>query len=419
MKILLVVSGMTPQIITETVYGLAVEPEAGEKPWVPDQIQVLTTKFGATQIRGALLGSNSPLQKLSQEYSTEELDLTKIHFDESSIEVFSQPFDAIEEDNRTLSYEYLNDIKSKEDSEIVANAICAKLKQLTADPDTEIHLSIAGGRKTMGYYAGYAMSLYGRVQDRMSHVLVSSEFENVKEFYYPTKHSNQILNSQGHYVDSKDAKVWLMNLPFVRLRESLQANDYLNSDFSETVFKINSAHNKTSISLNIAHRTVMINNDTNLLLQLSPIKFAFLWWFADLAKNQPEAFIKAPDEEVALCNSVQNYLDRHDQGRSLMFNQYLQQYLDGTFANDADILKHYKDKNGPKILDKKQFSEIKSRLKADLNQAFGLNLTEKILPLKVGNQGFMMPLESEAITIFESLDGDIETALKQQKQKKK
>ena len=53
MKILLVVSGMTPQIITETVYGLAVAPEDGVEAWIPDEVHVLSTKSGITQIRGA------------------------------------------------------------------------------------------------------------------------------------------------------------------------------------------------------------------------------------------------------------------------------------------------------------------------------------------------------------------------------
>ena len=41
----------------------------------------------------------------------------------------------------------------------------------------------------MGYYLGYALSLFGRSQDRLSHVLVSDGYEGHPEFYYPSKNS--------------------------------------------------------------------------------------------------------------------------------------------------------------------------------------------------------------------------------------
>jgi CRISPR-associated protein (TIGR02584 family) len=41
----------------------------------------------------------------------------------------------------------------------------------TADPQASLHVSIAGERKTMGFYVGYALSLFGRTQGRLSHVL--------------------------------------------------------------------------------------------------------------------------------------------------------------------------------------------------------------------------------------------------------
>lgn len=37
----------------------------------------------------------------------------------------------------------------------------------------------------MGFFVGYALSLFGRAQDRLSHVLVSDPFESLTDFYYP------------------------------------------------------------------------------------------------------------------------------------------------------------------------------------------------------------------------------------------
>ena len=136
MKILLVVSGMTPQIITETVYGLAVAPEDGVEPWIPDEVHVLSTKSGITQIRGALI-DKSRLDGLCAEY-----DLPKIRFDDSCLHTFQREYK--DSEGNTVS-EDLEDIKSKEDSSTVADRICEKVRELTSDDNVELHVSIAGG----------------------------------------------------------------------------------------------------------------------------------------------------------------------------------------------------------------------------------------------------------------------------------
>lgn len=69
---------------------------------------------------------------------------------------------------------------------------------------------------------------------------------------------------------------------------------------------------------------------------------------------------------------------------------------------DEDIIESVRAGTGAIILDKKQFSEIKSRLKAELTAVLGRDLTNKILPVKVSSKGFQMPLPAEAI-IFNQL----------------
>src|SRR3954468_15978860 len=54
-RILLAVTGLSPQIVTETLYALAVE----RKPaWVPSEIRVITTQRGAVIARETLLSSD-------------------------------------------------------------------------------------------------------------------------------------------------------------------------------------------------------------------------------------------------------------------------------------------------------------------------------------------------------------------------
>lgn len=166
-RILLAVIGLTPQVITETVYALAQLAE----PFHPTELHIITTQEGFSRIRLTLLGDNPAwLTRLEQDYS-----LPNVSFDESRIHVLADEQGII-----------LDDIRTDADNECLADTITRTIAQLTQDNDCALHVSLAGGRKTMGYYAGYALSLFARPQDRLSHVLVSSPFESHPDFYYPT-----------------------------------------------------------------------------------------------------------------------------------------------------------------------------------------------------------------------------------------
>lgn len=166
-NILFLVTGMTPQIITETVWALACDPE-NETPWVPDEIHVLSTESGLDQIRSRLFSKKEGqrFEQFKQDYPI----LKNIIFDDSATHLHS-----ITDNTGTA----LSDLKTPEDNEYAANAICQMVKEFTQQDNVSLHVSIAGGRKTMGFYAGYALSLYGRAQDSISHVLVDERYESI------------------------------------------------------------------------------------------------------------------------------------------------------------------------------------------------------------------------------------------------
>ncbi|CAK0749007.1 hypothetical protein CCP4SC76_10006 [Gammaproteobacteria bacterium] len=55
-RILLAVTGLSPQVVTETLYALAVMQDP---PWIPDEVQLITTAEGAERARLALLSDGS------------------------------------------------------------------------------------------------------------------------------------------------------------------------------------------------------------------------------------------------------------------------------------------------------------------------------------------------------------------------
>ena len=153
-KILLCVSGMSPQIVTETLYALVTE-----KNWIPDEIRVLSTKEGCDRAKAELLHeSRNMFGKFCDDYLPQG---PRPRFDENSFVTFSR---SSEPSGNPVA---LNDIVDLEDSAQVADTIAKEVFELTKDENTEIHASIAGGRKSMGFLLGYAMSLYGRPQDRL------------------------------------------------------------------------------------------------------------------------------------------------------------------------------------------------------------------------------------------------------------
>lgn len=202
-RILLAVSGMSPQILTETLYALAV---ANPEPFIPTEIHLISTVSGAKKATLELLHSKTgKFHQLCRDYGLEN-----IRFSAESIYVIS-------DENGVL----LDDIKTPAQNEAAADFITSVLSRLTHDENAALHVSIAGGRKTMGYYLGYALSLYGRAQDRLSHVLVTERYENLRDFFYPTPDSLVIYDRDNNVLDAREAEVMLAQIPFVRLRRGI------------------------------------------------------------------------------------------------------------------------------------------------------------------------------------------------------
>jgi CRISPR-associated protein (TIGR02584 family) len=202
-RILLAVTGLSPQVITETLYALAIKRRPA---FVPTEVVLLTTAEGAERARLSLLSSDPGwFERLRRDYA-----LPSMGFGPAGIRVL-----------RDTEGRVLQDIRRPEDNEAAADAITELVRELTADPHGALHVSIAGGRKTMGYYLGYALSLFGRAQDRLSHVLVPEPFESTWDFFYPTPYSRVITTRDNKLADTAEADVALAEIPFVSLRDGL------------------------------------------------------------------------------------------------------------------------------------------------------------------------------------------------------
>ena len=372
-NILLLVTGGTPQIITETIWALACDPQHNEQ-WVPDEVHIISTRYGLNEVKNKLLGKYKILTRMKNEYA----QIANLRLEENFLHCFTD-----QEGNE------LEDLRTPEENEFAANLICEKIRHFSSDEKVSLHVSIAGGRKTMGFYAGYALSLYGRAQDRMSHVLVDEKFEKGINFYYPSKNENDfIIDRENKTIGlSKDANVWLAQIPFVRLKEAVKDKHQLKGEdsFSTVVHKINESFNDVKLKILVHSREVVIN-EKFVIKNLAPREFAMLHWFADLRKKGFDGIV-APTKKIN-SKDIPPQEAKYIAQLSEQFKQYYEE-----FKNTEDIQLD---------VDKQFFESVKSLLNTALLGHLGLELAEKIsLTQNKKGQPFYLNVKPENIEIID------------------
>ena len=256
------------------------------RPSYPTEVHLITTAEGAERARLALL-SDKPgwFHRLRKDFS-----LPEIAFDAGHIHIM-----------RDSNGQPLADIRSPADNLACADFITETVRELSADPASALHVSIAGGRKTMGFFLGYALSLFGRPQDRLSHVLVSEPFENSWDFFYPTPYENIIETAGKKLVDTRNAQLSLAEIPFVSLRHGLPTALLDGSArFEDTVAAAQTSLGPPMLVIDLASRQVRAAGRE---FRLPPAKLALLAVFARRARNNepalPAPAKDAPDDDWA------------------------------------------------------------------------------------------------------------------------
>lgn len=244
-EIFIFIAGSTPQVITETIYALAVK-----KPSVhPDEVYIITTCMGKAKAEELLIRKGI-LKELVSEYK-----LPPIELKESS---FIIPKDC--------SGNMLDDIRDEGENESMGDLITSVIRDKTGDPACRLHCSIAGGRKTMSFYLGAAMQLFARPWDKLYHVLVSPEFESNPEFFYKPKKDTIItpLNlpltkGRSKPLNTKDAIITLAELPFIRLRNKISPDSAVFRELvREGQKEIDMAMVQPELRINLAERKIWI-----------------------------------------------------------------------------------------------------------------------------------------------------------------
>jgi CRISPR-associated protein (TIGR02584 family) len=217
---LIAVSGMSPAILTETVWALAHESPA----IVPDDVVVITTSKGEADIQRDLLSKQEAWHGRSvwETLRAQIFDLVQIPAPQSTSKL-QLSVRAIElPDPNSGVRTPAEDLRTKAHHDEAANFIIQTIAPYCDAEDQQVIASIAGGRKTMGALLYAAMSLLGKESDRVTHVLVNEPFDSVRGFFYPDQPVQRLTarlhGKEPFDVHADDARIDLADIPFVPLR---------------------------------------------------------------------------------------------------------------------------------------------------------------------------------------------------------
>lgn len=205
--ILIATMGSSPAVLTETVWALA----HLKKQIVPDEIVVLSARNSVDKMKRDLLeGSNSVWIRLLSALRKDKICTDgKLVFGPMSIHVIPD-----------ASKNEMWDLRSAEDNLLAADFMMQEIRKYSESPDVEIIASIAGGRKTMSALLLSCMSLLGRDEDKVVHVLLPEELEGGAEppFYFPQKGVVHVSRRTGKKYKGDKLRSELFEVPFVRMR---------------------------------------------------------------------------------------------------------------------------------------------------------------------------------------------------------
>ena len=241
MKNVLVISlGGAPQVVTETLWALIADPaRAEDERFVPDEVHVLTTSAGYANAREALFSPGERIDVFCREHGIPRFPLT-LH--------------------QVGHGEAFEDVRDLEANFQFADAAVGLIRGFAARDDCRIHVSMAGGRKTMSFFVGMALILFGRRQDRLSHVLVPAFYEECPDFWWPVNPPAEVEHRfTRERRSTADARIELVEVPFLRLRAYLP-EDLIPADrgYREWVAAIQSALEEPAGVLDDATQTLSI-----------------------------------------------------------------------------------------------------------------------------------------------------------------
>ena len=278
--------GTSPAVLTETVWALAHQKPAV----VPDKVVVITTTSGKSGLVKSLLsGEDCVWEQLKAALCKDKINIEgRLSFTEDSIKVMLDSKD-----------KRLKDLRNGEENLDAADFMLGEIRQYTEDPSKIVLCSIAGGRKTMSALLFSCMSLLGREQDKVYHVLIPPKYDcgMAPPFYFPQKGVVHELLDRGRKptgkkIQSSKIGIELFDVPYVRMRGWFQEKfKTLPPSYRKLVAKVQtvapSAVVRPEVEIDAWNCAVRVGG---VELRPSPYEFAVLIMLANGISSQYEMY---------------------------------------------------------------------------------------------------------------------------------
>jgi hypothetical protein len=162
----------------------------------------------------------------------------------------------------------------------------------------------------MSAYMLLAFSLYGREKDRLYHVLVPPPFEDNPQFFFPPQREQLIGIGVGQVASTREARIDLAEIPFVRLRPWVLKEKRVQKTIEEQIRIVQRQLNLRapeweSLAIEYQTRQAQWGDRT---LPISGVKLALLAYFAERRAGHPRhAHGRKPKDLCPEC--FQGYSD--------------------------------------------------------------------------------------------------------------
>ncbi len=285
---LIAVTGLSPAILTETVWALAKEHQI-----LPDRVVLITTTQGKKNLKVELFTPQSEWSGMS----VWEALRTEMGAPSEKLRIDGYRVMTSQATMNSPAPE-LEDICDDRDNAAAADYILNQVRTEVQSSDLLI-ASIAGGRKTMGTLLYAAMSLVARPEDWVTHVIVNDPFDkrlHPRFYFKPEKAIVHELRHEGKTVpySSQEAVIRLAKIPFVPLGNRFKdlAEHEQPSTFLETVSRIarqeiNDTPYVASVSFDHDHKSLILDGNDNVEMENATHLNVFEW----LCRVQDESWL--------------------------------------------------------------------------------------------------------------------------------
>jgi CRISPR-associated protein (TIGR02584 family) len=371
-NILLAVVGLSPQVITETLFAL----HQNNHP--VHEIRIITTRRGKEEIFAHLLASGKGM--FHQYLAEYDLDGTTIRFGPETIHTVTDRNGA-----------EIDDIETEDHNENLLELCLSLTFKRTGQRDSAVFFSVAGGRKTMGSCLTLAAQLYGRPQDRIYHVLVTPEFESNRDFYYIPRRSRMITlhdhKGQPYFKSTSFARITLVPIPFVSIRDRIAPNMMDQPLDPATLMLSLVKEDDYHLEINLIDSKLIYKNKE---MDISPARLALYAFFALLKKNCPLNF-----QSCGQCTDC--YVSTYN----LFEKQEMISNLYRKVAKTKDL--NWMSDSGILGLNAENFLSYKNKIKKDLEKGFGMHAAPELIITSVGdrpNTRYGLPIEKHRLKVI-------------------